>query len=131
MSTTLKYSRQRECIKEYLMSTKAHPTADMVYQHVREQYPKVSLGTVYRNLSLLAELGEVIKVSCGDGLDRFDGNAKPHYHLLCTMCNSVSDLDIEPMHEINEIASKNFSGKILGHNTLFHGTCPNCTNSMN
>ena len=69
MAATLKYSRQRESIKEYLMSTKEHPTADMVYQHVREQYPKVSLGTVYRNLNLLAELGEVNKLTCGDATD--------------------------------------------------------------
>lgn len=63
----LKYSRQREVIKEYLMSTKEHPTADTVYMHIREQSPNISLGTVYRNLNLLTELGEIKKITCGDG----------------------------------------------------------------
>lgn len=126
VAATLKYSRQRESIKEYLMSTKEHPTADMVYQHVREQYPKVSLGTVYRNLNLLAELGEVNKLTCGDGCDRFDGNIKPHYHVVCTTCNSVYDLNIEPLDHINVIAGANFAGKIEGHTTLFYGTCEHC-----
>ena len=60
--TALKYSRQRESIKDYLMHTNAHPTADMVYLHVKEQFPNISLGTVYRNLNLLSDMGEIIKI---------------------------------------------------------------------
>lgn len=59
----LKYSKQREAIKNYLMSTKEHPTADTVYLHVKEEFPNISLGTVYRNLNLLADIGEVTKIS--------------------------------------------------------------------
>ena len=70
---TLKHSRQRDCIKEFLMGRYDHPTADMVYAHVREEFPHISLGTVYRNLSLLSELGEIQKITC-EGPDRFDGN---------------------------------------------------------
>ena len=58
---TLKFSRQRESIKQYLASTKEHPTADMVYMHVKEDYPNISLGTVYRNLNLLTDIGEALK----------------------------------------------------------------------
>lgn len=64
---TLKYSRQRESIKACLMSRKDHPTADALYTSIREQFPNISLGTVYRNLNLLVELGEIRKLSCGDG----------------------------------------------------------------
>ena len=126
MSAALKYSRQRESIKGYLMSTKSHPTADMVYQYVRNEYPKVSLGTVYRNLNLLSDLGEIIKLDCGDGYDRFDGNVQPHYHVMCTSCNAVEDLEMESIDHINTIANASYSGLILGHHTTFYGLCEHC-----
>ena len=78
----LKYSRQREAIKEFLASTKEHPTADTVYMHVREEFPRISLGTVYRNLNLLADMGEINKITTPDGGDRFDGSVEPHYNLI-------------------------------------------------
>ena len=71
---TLKYSRQRESIKTCLMNRHDHPTADTLYMSIREEYPNISLGTVYRNLNLLVELGEVRKLSCGEGADRFDAD---------------------------------------------------------
>ena len=74
---TLKYSRQRESIKACLMSRKDHPTADALYTSIREQFPNISLGTVYRNLNLLVELGEIRKLSCGDGTDHFDYDTSP------------------------------------------------------
>lgn len=126
MNTPLKYSRQRESIKEYLMSTKEHPTADMVYQHVRQIYPKVSLGTVYRNLNLLAEIGEVIKIDCGDGYDHFDANIEPHYHVVCNKCSKVYDLEMEPIGHIDVLAGAHFKGKITGHNLMFFGICEEC-----
>ena len=69
---TLKYSRQRESIKEFLMTRKDHPTADVVYENVKKIYPNISLGTVYRNLSLLSDLGEIQKLSSFGGADHFD-----------------------------------------------------------
>ena len=85
----LKYSRQREAIKEYLHNTKEHPTADKVYVNIRKEYPNISLGTVYRNLNLLVEHGEILKLSCTDGSDRFDGNPVPHYHFVCNKCEKL------------------------------------------
>lgn len=125
---TLKYSRQRECIKEYLMHTTEHPTADTVYEHVKEEFPRISLGTVYRNLNLLADMGEALKITTLDGGDRFDGCTKPHYHFTCTSCGAVIDLDMDVkyFHEMNEAAVKNFDGLIESHTTLFSGICPAC-----
>lgn len=123
---TLKYSRQRACIKEYLDSTYEHPTADTVYMNVRQQYPNISLGTVYRNLNLLAEIGEAKKITTPLGGDRFDGNVHPHYHFCCTSCGCVSDLDIQPMEQINEMARQQFNGKIEGHSMMFYGICNKC-----
>ena len=126
--SNLKYSRQRESIKEYLASTKAHPTADTIYNHIREIYPNISLGTVYRNLSLLVDQGEIMKISQSEGSDRFDGNPAPHYHFLCTECSCVQDLDIKPesLDHINIIAGTGFDGEVHGHSILFYGKCSKC-----
>ena len=85
---TLKYSRQRESIKEFLMTRKDHPTADVVYENMKKIYPNISLGTVYRNLSLLSEIGEIQKLSNFGGADHFDGCVTPHCHFMCTACGN-------------------------------------------
>ncbi len=126
LSMTLKYSKQREAIKSFLMTRKDHPTADVVYSHVREEFPNISLGTVYRNLTLLSDLGEILRIRVGDGIDHFDATVDPHYHFICTECGSVIDLDLSTLTQINEIADASFDGKIAGHVTYFYGTCPNC-----
>ena len=126
----LKYSRQRASIKEYLSNTREHPTADTVYLHVREEFPNISLGTVYRNLNLLADIGEAIKISTPNGGDRFDGRTDPHYHVVCTCCGNVSDLEMseEQIHYINQLANDNFDGSIESHTTLFYEICAECAN---
>ena len=121
-----KFSRQREAIKEYLAHTNEHPTADTVYMNIRATYPNISLGTVYRNLNLLAEQGEITKLNCQDGSDRFDGNTMPHYHFLCNDCGRILDIEMESIDHINKIAGAGFGGKIEGHVTFFYGVCPNC-----
>ena len=122
----LKYSRQREVIKEFLKTRKDHPTADTVYMNVREQYPNISLGTVYRNLTLLADIGEIQRLRVGDGVDHFDADVSPHYHFVCTECGSVIDLEMDSIDNIIDIAGMNFDGEIRGHVTYFYGICGNC-----
>lgn len=126
--TVLKFSRQRESIKEYLANTNEHPTADTVYAHVREQYPNISLGTVYRNLNLLVEQGEAVKVVCGDGYDRFDATCTPHYHVICKECKCVKDLDLPNIDHIDILAQASFEGKIESHSVYFSGICQKCIN---
>ena len=124
----LKYSRQRESIKHYLMTTKEHPTADTVYLHVKKDFPNISLGTVYRNLNLLTDIGEAVKISTPNGGDRFDGRLEPHNHFLCTKCGRLLDLDLD-MHsieEVNRLAAENFDGIITSSSTLFYGECSDC-----
>lgn len=124
----LKYSRQRASILEYLSHTTAHPTADMVYMHVREEFPNISLGTVYRNLNLLSDIGEIIKIPTPDGGDRFDGRTDPHYHVVCRSCGNVFDLELDESFDrmIRDAANQKFDGIIESHNILFHGKCKNC-----
>ena len=126
MSTVLKYSRQREAIRNFLCSRKDHPTAEVVYESLKKDFPHLSLGTVYRNLSLLVELGEAIKFPGLDGYDHFDGNPMPHYHFICNDCNAVIDLELPNMEELNSAAGKSFDGIITGHSAYFYGKCKNC-----
>lgn len=124
----LKYSRQRESIKNYLAMTKEHPTADTVYLHVKEEFPNISLGTVYRNLNLLTDIGEAIKIPTPDGGDRFDGNVMPHNHFFCTSCSKVLDLelDMKNIEQVNRAAAENFDGMIESSTTIFYGKCGDC-----
>lgn len=122
----LKYSRQRESIKNFLMSRNDHPTADVVYHQLRIIYPNISLGTVYRNLALLTDLGEIKKLNCGDGVDHFDGHIQPHYHVICTKCHKVTDLDMKYQIELDKAASSHFKGKIQKHTCNFYGICDEC-----
>lgn len=126
---SLKHSRQREEIKNFLMTRKDHPTADVVYMNLRQQFPNISLGTVYRNLTLLADIGEISRIRVGDKIDHFDADTSLHYHFICNECGAVIDLDMDSIESIVETASQNFDGHIQGHTTFFYGTCPACTRS--
>lgn len=122
-----KHSKQRDLIKEFLMTRTDHPTADIIYRNVRCHSPNISLGTVYRNLTLLARSGEISRLNMGDGVDRFDADTSPHYHLLCQECGRVVDLAVEDMDSILEKAAAHFDGHVVGHVTYFYGTCRHCT----
>lgn len=122
----LKYSKQRESIKNFLVTRYYHPTAETVYLNIRREFPNISLGTVYRNLNLLAEIGEIQKLSPGIGPDRFDGNPAPHYHFICRHCGCVMDLTVSGLDHINILAGQDFDGEIEGHITYFYGACPSC-----
>ena len=108
------------------MTRTDHPTAETIYENLRKEYPKISLGTVYRNLSLLTDLGEIQTISTGVGPDRFDGNADPHYHFICKKCGRVLDLKMKGMEHINLLAQHEFSGSIEGHTVFFYGSCEEC-----
>lgn len=123
---TLKYSRQRESIKECLMARCDHPTADTLYNSIREEYPNISLGTVYRNLNLLVELGEIQKLTCGDGKDHFDAEIAPHYHFVCKDCNAVVDVPMDALPQLDQEVSDHLGAQVDNHTIYFYGTCPEC-----
>lgn len=126
---TMKYSRQRAAILSFLQSRRDHPTAELVYSSVKEEFPNISLGTVYRNLNQLAEAGIIAKHSFGIlGIDHYDYNTSPHYHFVCSCCNAVIDLPMEhsDFSSIDSEASKNFDGLIQGHRLYFCGICKKC-----
>ena len=122
----LKYSRQREAVLHYLRSTKSHPTAENVFTEIRKEFPKISLGTVYRNLNLLVEHGEIIRLNCGDGVEHFDATIAPHNHFICRRCGAVIDLEMNSIDRINQEANKHFPGEVEGHEIYFYGSCEKC-----
>lgn len=122
----LKRSKQRQAILDYLASTTEHPTADTIYKVIREKFPNISLGTVYRNLALLSSTGDIIRISSTDGADRYDYTTSPHYHFMCTNCGKVYDLPMDTLYSINDLAQQFTSHKISGHQTFFYGICKEC-----
>lgn len=122
----LKFSRQRECIRANLIGRSDHPTAEMVYQDVKEALPNISLGTVYRNLMLLAERGEILKLSMPDGPDRFDGNVQPHAHFLCKECGGFQDVTIKNASTVFYDILPGFDGEITCGAIQLFGTCGLC-----
>ena len=122
----LKYSKQRAMNKEFLQGRKDHPTAEVVYNNIREIYPKISLGTVYRNLVLLSDIGEIARFRVGDGYEHFDYDLRDHNHFVCSCCKKVVDIEMDDISSIDEIAAKSFPGKINGHKIYFYGICEDC-----
>lgn len=122
----IKRSRQRDAIRQNLMNRYDHPTAETVYMDIKKDFPNISLGTVYRNLSLLSDLGEIQKITTGVGPDRFDGNPRPHCHFQCRTCGNILDIHFEHQQELTNHAAKNFPGVIEGNSIQFYGLCPSC-----
>jgi Fur family peroxide stress response transcriptional regulator len=118
-------SKQREKILQLIQETDVHPTADWVYRKLKPRIPGLSLGTVYRNLSVLEEQGLIRKMALG-GTDRFEGNIIPHYHLVCDRCGVVTDIEMPIYAEINKRACKMSSFKIDRHRIDFFGICKKC-----
>jgi Fur family peroxide stress response transcriptional regulator len=122
----LRKTKQREAILKVLTGTTSHPTADWIYNEVRREIPNISLGTVYRNLKLLRECGEILEIDLGSTFSRFDGNPANHYHFRCEKCRRVFDID-EPVDEkINERIARKTGFKISHHWLEFRGLCKGC-----
>lgn len=122
----MRMTKQRQIILEELRKVTSHPTADEVYQMVRKRMPKISLGTVYRNLEILSSLGNVQKISVGGTQKRFDGDISLHSHIRCNECGRVADLDLKLESAIESKANKLTDFSILGHRLEFIGLCPDC-----
>lgn len=124
--SVLKYSRQREAIKLFLENRTDHPTADVVYTSLRKEYPNISLGTVYRNLALLSDLGEIARIPTGAGAEHYDGDIRPHHHFICKHCHQIYDLEMDNIDSIMDVAAKNFQGRIDSYRANFYGICKHC-----
>jgi Fur family ferric uptake transcriptional regulator len=120
-------TRQRQVILQELRKVMTHPSADEVYEMVRRLLPRISLGTVYRNLEILSELGEIQKIEICGKLKRFDGNTKDHYHLRCLNCHRIDDVPENIHFDFNSSLNSETGYAITGHRLEFVGLCPECT----
>ena len=127
METSTKQFRKRNAILTYLRQTDAHPSAEMVYSHLRQEFPDISLGTVYRNLAMFKNRGEIASLGTVNGVERFDGNTMPHVHFICTGCDGVSDLpQIDVPEALNREVTAQTGGQIDLCQLTFVGRCNKC-----
>lgn len=118
-------TKQRAMILEAVRRSHAHPSAEQIYLEVRSRSPRISRGTVYRNLNLLSEMGEVRRLDM-PGAERYDWRRDDHYHLRCTVCNRVCDAPVAYRHELDQAVTEETGYRIKGHRTVFEGVCPRC-----
>ena len=123
----MRLTTQRQIILEELGKVTSHPTANEVYDMVRRRLPRIGLGTVYRNLELMADSGIILKLEVGGTQKRFDATVDPHYHIRCTSCGKVDDIAIAVQDHINQMAENSCNYKILGHHIEFSGICMSCS----
>jgi len=126
--SNFRMTRQRKVILEELRNVYTHPSADEIYEMVRKRLPRISLGTVYRNLEILSASGEIQKLELGCTQKRFDGVADAHYHIRCIDCDRVDDAPPEFDVAINYELKGVTDYKIIGHKLEFIGICPACLN---
>ena len=121
-------TRQRRAILNAVQETDSHPTADDVYDRVRQTLPRISLGTVYRNLAELAERGMMQELRLGSGQKRFDGNTLDHCHVRCLSCGRVADapIEVEALPEVSRLAE--FGFEVIGCAVEVRVHCPRCVN---
>lgn len=120
-------TRQRKTILNILRQTKSHPSADGIYELVRKQLPRISLGTVYRNLEVLVKMGLIQKLELGGAIKRFDWNPNKHYHIRCLCCGQIDDAPIAPLNKLEDKLYGATVFSIIGHRLEFEGLCPDCT----
>ena len=130
MEGTTKRFRKRDAILSCLRSTDTHPSADWIYENVKREIPNISLGTVYRNLSLFKEQGTIVSIGTVRGVERFDGNTAPHVHYICSGCGSVLDLaGMAVPEELNCAAARCSGGRVDSCQLTFTGICGQCQNT--
>jgi len=123
----LRTTQQRTIILEEIRSSNSHPSADELYSRVKKRLPRISLGTVYRNLEILTQLGEIQELKLSGSLKRYDWNPNKHYHIRCINCGRVDDAPIAPLNQIEDDLYEATVFEIIGHNLEFIGLCPDCT----
>ena len=119
-----RFSKQRELVLRTVKANLIHPTALEIYGMTRAVDPTISMGTVYRNLNLLAEQGKILRIKVPGGADRYDGTIEPHNHAVCTKCGMVMDYSYSFDDLSSQLEKSGFKCEEL--NITVRGTCKNC-----
>jgi Fur family peroxide stress response transcriptional regulator len=131
MEKKLRHSHQRDMIYNYLLSSKEHPSAEMIYEDLKKVEPTLSLGTVYRNLKLLEDLGSVRRVTTLNNVERYDAFTDDHMHFVCEDCGRVIDLPDFDDSIIKKSFSSQFDGDVKWVKIIVGGKCSICRSKMN
>jgi Fur family peroxide stress response transcriptional regulator len=118
---------QRLAVLKILSESKKHPTVEQVYAQVRQEFPTISLATVYKTVALLKEMGELLELGMRDGSSRYDGNKPwPHSHVICTQCKNIVDYEELPLEKLRRDAAAKTGFRIVDLQLDFLGVCPLC-----
>ena len=122
----MRMTRQRKIILEELRRLDCHPTADELYEQVRKVLPRISLGTVYRNLEVLSETGHILKLELAGSQKRFDWDARNHYHIRCIRCDRIDNAPLSLLGNLENEMKSETGYQVVGHRLEFFGLCKQC-----
>ena len=125
MATVRRYSKKREAILDCIRHTDIHPSAEWIYSQLKDEYPDLSLGTVYRNLALFRESGDIVSVATVHGVERFDPITTPHSHFICDQCYAVLDIEVSSDYIRSDLESR-YGCEIRRSEMIFRGLCSRC-----
>lgn len=125
MATMRRHSKKRDAILACIRDSKAHPSAEWIYTQLKPEHPDLSLGTVYRNLALFRESGEIVSVATVRGVERLDADTDPHAHFICDSCDAVVDVDV-PMEDLRAELQRQYGCEVQRSSMIFHGLCSSC-----
>ncbi len=115
---------QRDIVREAMHENYNHPTAEEIFEKIHQEHPSISFATVYRNLNLLAEQGEILRLHMPEGPDHYDCTTSPHYHFLCRKCNRIQDTDIPFTEDFDHICPEGCTAET--HVLTLIGLCQHC-----
>jgi Fur family transcriptional regulator, peroxide stress response regulator len=123
---------QRMAVLKILAAGEGHPSVEQIYEQVKVDFPMTSLATVYKTVTLLKEIGEVLELGFGNDSSRYDGNKPyPHPHLICTKCKKIFDPDVGGLSDLSQQVAQMTGFQITGHRLDFYGICPQCQEQGN
>lgn len=126
----MKHTKQKELIYNAVTGSRSHPSADDVYHMLKPNYPGLSLATVYRNLNVFADSGMLQRIPMPSGGTRFDGTLEPHYHMVCTKCGNLYDIELDHLDTLAQDVMKKSGFEVSSFNLLISGVCKNCRDAV-
>jgi Fur family peroxide stress response transcriptional regulator len=128
VSVKIRKSRQRDRILDLLNRSRDHLTAHWIFETLRDEFPTVSLGNVYRNLNILVEQGLVNRLAFGSSGDVYEATREPHYHFVCDLCGAIEDVRVplELQYEVESMIGETYGHLVTSKAVEFHGICRNC-----
>jgi len=126
MPKATRMTKQKKVILDILRSSSCHPSADWVYEQARKAIPDISLGTVYRNLNVLKDMGAILELNYGSTYSRYDGTSDNHYHFFCEKCKNLFDVNIPVYQGLDKMVEDTCGYDVNHHRMEFYGVCNEC-----